>query len=353
MGAAAVTASPGWSVIRKASPSASGSASEERGSAPRATKTCWSGSSGSVTVRAGGEPGDPEVARRWPSRTAATAAVPRRDRHQLDRRAASPASRRTTAPRRAASGVSQAWTKRVGPARGGDLGVHDAGAGGQHLHLAGPDDAGVPRGVGVLRARRSSTQVTISTSRCGWSSKPGRPAQQVVVVADQRTEADVVRVVVAAEREGVPGEMSLTSGEEAIGSPADLDGHRHHCARARPQPARASPAPAGFRFGTSTASYQIEGAATEDGKGPSIWDTFCAQPGRIADGSSGAVACDHYHRYAEDVALMKRLGVGGYRLLALLAADPADRAPVRPTRRASTSTTGSSTSCSRTASSRW
>ena len=72
--------------------------------------------------------------------------------------------------------------------------------------------------------------------------------------------------------------------------------------------------PPGFRFGTSTASYQIEGAATEGGKGPSIWDTFCAVPGRIKDGSSGDVACDHYHRYAEDVALMRRLGVGGYRL---------------------------------------
>ena len=72
--------------------------------------------------------------------------------------------------------------------------------------------------------------------------------------------------------------------------------------------------PPGFRFGTSTASYQIEGAAGEDGKGPSIWDTFTAQPGRIVDGSSGAVACDHYHRFREDVALMERLGAGGYRL---------------------------------------
>jgi beta-glucosidase len=71
--------------------------------------------------------------------------------------------------------------------------------------------------------------------------------------------------------------------------------------------------PAGFVFGTSTASYQIEGAVTEDGRGPSIWDTFCAEPGRINDGSSGAVACDHYHRYAEDVALMARLGAQGYR----------------------------------------
>src|SRR4051794_29939279 len=71
--------------------------------------------------------------------------------------------------------------------------------------------------------------------------------------------------------------------------------------------------PPGFRFGASTASYQIEGAATEDGKGPSIWDTFTHEPGRIVDGSSGDVACDHYHRLAEDLDLMERLGIGGYR----------------------------------------
>lgn len=71
--------------------------------------------------------------------------------------------------------------------------------------------------------------------------------------------------------------------------------------------------PTGFLFGTSTASYQIEGAWDEDGKGPSIWDTFTAEPGRIKDGSTGQVACDHYHRYVEDVALMKELGAGAYR----------------------------------------
>jgi beta-glucosidase len=71
--------------------------------------------------------------------------------------------------------------------------------------------------------------------------------------------------------------------------------------------------PAGFVLGASTAAYQIEGAVDEDGRGPSVWDTFCAEPGRIADGSSGAVACDHYHRMPEDVALMRQLGIDGYR----------------------------------------
>ncbi|GAA5141971.1 GH1 family beta-glucosidase [Nocardioides marinquilinus] len=71
--------------------------------------------------------------------------------------------------------------------------------------------------------------------------------------------------------------------------------------------------PAGFVLGTSTASYQIEGAWDADGKGPSVWDTFAAEPGRIGDGSDGRVACDHYHRWTEDVALLRELGAGGYR----------------------------------------
>src|SRR3569623_1039868 len=71
--------------------------------------------------------------------------------------------------------------------------------------------------------------------------------------------------------------------------------------------------PPGVRFGASTASYQIEGGASEDGKGPSIWDTFSHQAGRIADGSTGDVACAHYHRLDEDLNLLQRLGLGGYR----------------------------------------
>jgi beta-glucosidase len=71
--------------------------------------------------------------------------------------------------------------------------------------------------------------------------------------------------------------------------------------------------PAGFVWGTATAAYQIEGAVDEDGRGPSIWDTFATVPGAIANGDTGAVACDHYHRYAEDVDLMAGLGVNAYR----------------------------------------
>ncbi|MET8123077.1 GH1 family beta-glucosidase [Micromonospora sp. NPDC005189] len=72
--------------------------------------------------------------------------------------------------------------------------------------------------------------------------------------------------------------------------------------------------PTGFRWGVSTSAHQIEGATTAGGRGPSIWDTFAHSPGRISDGSSGEVACDHYHRHTEDVALLARLGVSGYRL---------------------------------------
>jgi len=71
--------------------------------------------------------------------------------------------------------------------------------------------------------------------------------------------------------------------------------------------------PTGFRWGTATSAYQVEGAAREDGRGPSIWDTFAQTPHRIRDGSNGDVSVDHYHRYREDVALMKAMGAGAYR----------------------------------------
>ena len=71
--------------------------------------------------------------------------------------------------------------------------------------------------------------------------------------------------------------------------------------------------PPGFLFGAATSAYQIEGAHDADGKRPSIWDVFCRQPGAIGDASSGDVACDHYHRYREDVQHMAALGLDAYR----------------------------------------
>lgn len=69
-----------------------------------------------------------------------------------------------------------------------------------------------------------------------------------------------------------------------------------------------------FVWGAAAASYQIEGAVDEDGKGPSDWDMFCERPGAVFDGHSGRVACDHYHRYREDVRWMEALGIGAYRM---------------------------------------
>jgi len=71
--------------------------------------------------------------------------------------------------------------------------------------------------------------------------------------------------------------------------------------------------PAGFSFGVATAAYQIEGAVGADGRGESVWDTFCRRPGAIRDGHTGDVADDHYHRWPEDVALMAALGIDTYR----------------------------------------
>jgi beta-glucosidase len=71
--------------------------------------------------------------------------------------------------------------------------------------------------------------------------------------------------------------------------------------------------PDGFLWGVATSAQQIEGACREDGRGESIWDRFAATPGRIADGSDAQVACDHYHRWREDFALLEWLGVGAYR----------------------------------------
>jgi len=79
--------------------------------------------------------------------------------------------------------------------------------------------------------------------------------------------------------------------------------------------ARQAPVPPkpDFLWGVSTSSFQVEGAAHIDGRGDSIWDSYCRQQGRVKNGDTGDVACDHYHRYAEDVALMRDLGIDAYR----------------------------------------
>jgi beta-glucosidase len=71
--------------------------------------------------------------------------------------------------------------------------------------------------------------------------------------------------------------------------------------------------PKGFEWGTATSAYQIEGAWNEDGKGESIWDNFSHKPGNIQNGDTGDIACDHYHRYKEDIQIMKEIGVKAYR----------------------------------------
>jgi beta-glucosidase len=79
------------------------------------------------------------------------------------------------------------------------------------------------------------------------------------------------------------------------------------------QPISRNDFPQDFKWGVATSSFQIEGAHDRDGKGPSIWDTFCATDGKIADASNGHVACEHYERWPEDVELISRMGVNAYR----------------------------------------
>lgn len=89
--------------------------------------------------------------------------------------------------------------------------------------------------------------------------------------------------------------------------------------------------PDGFVWGTATAAYQIEGAAHEDGRGQSIWDTFSRTPGKVHAGHTGDVACDHYHRYTDDVKLMAQLGLGAYRFsVAWSRIQPDGTGPVNP-----------------------
>jgi len=84
-------------------------------------------------------------------------------------------------------------------------------------------------------------------------------------------------------------------------------------AAAKSKAADAGAFPADFMWGVATAAYQVEGAADEDGRGASVWDVFCKKKGATFEGDTGEKACDHYHRFKEDIALMKTLGVKSYR----------------------------------------
>jgi beta-glucosidase len=89
--------------------------------------------------------------------------------------------------------------------------------------------------------------------------------------------------------------------------------------------------PEGFVWGAATSAYQIEGAAFEDGRGVSIWDTYARQPGRVVNGETGEVAADHYHRYRDDVALMREIGLSAYRFsIAWPRVQPGGRGPGNP-----------------------
>jgi beta-glucosidase len=89
--------------------------------------------------------------------------------------------------------------------------------------------------------------------------------------------------------------------------------------------------PPAFTWGVATSSYQIEGAVAEDGRTPSIWDTFCRVPGAVDNGDNGDIACDHYHRMPQDVALIKSLGVDAYRFsVAWPRVQPGGRGPANP-----------------------
>src|SRR5262245_9687304 len=116
-------------------------------------------------------------------------------------------------------------------------------------------------------------------------------------------------------REFAKAAASASIAAAAVGGPTSDASAGQPLQAASPAGQAATPRtfPAGFFWGVGTSSYQIEGAWNEDGKGPSIWDTYTHVPGNIENNDNGDVANDHYHRYKEDVALMKSIGANSYR----------------------------------------
>ena len=117
----------------------------------------------------------------------------------------------------------------------------------------------------------------------------------------------------------------------AGGRPAPQDTGRRTPLSERPAVNDLSALPADFVWGAATAAYQIEGAVDEDGRSPSIWDTFSHTPGRTAGGDTGDIACDHYHRWPQDLSLMSGLGLDAYRFsIAWSRVMPEGGGPVNP-----------------------
>jgi beta-glucosidase len=109
---------------------------------------------------------------------------------------------------------------------------------------------------------------------------------------------------------GIAGAAALGASASSVASAGPVS---HEGGQESPSSPPGRGFPAGFLWGTATASYQVEGAVKEDGRGPSIWDTFSHTPGKTVNDATGDQADDHFHRYKEDVQLMKALGVRGYR----------------------------------------
>src|SRR5687767_483196 len=123
--------------------------------------------------------------------------------------------------------------------------------------------------------------------------------------------ADVDAAVIHPQVETIP--LFLNPARNALMAAADSPVSSSSFVPLGP-PARSRMAGKDFTWGVATAAYQIEGAIHADGRLPSIWDTFSATPGKVLNGDTGEVACDHYHRWESDVDLMVSLGVDAYRL---------------------------------------